>query len=155
MKEQYGDIFKSGAEIIVIPMHHSLDDGRNLVMGRGVMYQAKILYPDLPRALGHTIVFLRNRYAIVVKTESGQLIAGFTTKNSWCDKEPSDISTIVKSAEQLVELINTGHTDPKSVTVALPHLGCGGGRLDWGFVKKHLEPIFDDRFTAYERILRV
>ena len=153
MIEEYGDIFKSCADIIVIPMHRSIDDDNNLVMVRGVMLRAKKLYPDLPESLGTNLLFLRKRYTMVVMTEDGQKIAGLTTSNTWCDEEPADISTIVKSAEQLVELIDECHPYPESLTIALPRLGCGGGRLDWKLVKSYLEPIFDDRFTVYNRTI--
>ena len=153
MIEKRGDVFNSGADIILIPMHRSIDDKNNLVMARGVMLQAKKLYPDLPESLGINLLFLRNRSTLVVETESGQMIAGLTTSTTWCDDKPANISTIIESAERLVELIDECHPEPESLTMALPRLGCGGGRLDWELVKSHLESIFDDRFTVYNRTI--
>ena len=150
MKEKDGDIFNSGADIIVIPLHHSLDDGRCLVMGRGIMYQAAQIYPELPKLLGAAIISTR-KFSVITRTENEQLIAGFTTKNSWCDHDPSSITTLVRSAEDLTEIINTVFKEPESVTVALPRLGCGGGKLDWVFVRSYLSDILDDRFTVYHR----
>jgi len=153
MKEKVGDIFESGANVIVIPIHNSLEDDYHMVMGRGVMFQAKKRYPDLPDLLGRARRSSYN-FCLCVKTE-GQLIAGVMTKNSWCDKDRSDIGMIIRSARELVELIDSTFPVDKSVTVALPRIGCGGGRLDWDLlVKPMIFDILDDRFTVYRRLIK-
>ena len=150
MKEKDGDIFESGADVIVIPIHSSLEDDFHMVMGRGVMFQAKKHYSKLPELFGRARRSSYN-FCLGVKTE-GQLIVGFMTKNSWCDKDRSDIGMIMRSARELVKLINITFPDDQSVTVALPREGCGGGRLDWDIlVKPMIFDILDDRFTVYHR----
>lgn len=151
MKEKSGDLFESDAGVIVIPIHHSIDVGKNLVMSWGVMYQAVQIYPELPKLLGAAVYNSKGKFSVMVQTHNGQLIAGFITKKIWCDTNPSTILTLTQSAEDLVEIIDTKFEEPESVTIALPRVGCGGGKLDWVFVKSYLEDILDDRFTVYHR----
>lgn len=154
MKEKCGDLFKSDANVKVIPIHKSLDDANHLVMSRGVMYQAVKIYPELPKLLGAAI-HNSDKSSVIIQTFDGQIIVGFTTKECWCDPDPSSITTLVDSAESLLEIINTKFKEPELIKVALPRLGCGGGKLPWEFVKPWLEDVLDDRFTVYYRELEV
>lgn len=73
-------------------------------------------------------------------------IVSFPTKQDWKDKSP--LWLIKRSAEQLVDIVNTHNY--KHIFLTPP--GCGLGGLDYETeVKPMLEKIFDDRFTIVIR----
>lgn len=112
------------------------------VMGAGVAEEAALRFPELPKLLGQYLAKYGNR---VFWFPEWRLIT-FPTKKHF--KWPSQIGLIKTSAEQLVELCNKrGLEGP----IYLPRPGCGKGRLDWNDVRKHLEPILDDRFIVVYR----
>lgn len=71
------------------------------------------------------------------KFRVGSVVPGWAAK--------ADPTLIVESARQLFELANKYDIE----SVALPRPGCGAGELHWNDICGALEPILDDRFTAY------
>ena len=110
-----------------------------LVMGAGIARQAKERYPLLPRKIAEAVqLYGNNTYYF-----PDENIFSFPTKNHWKDK--SDIELIIKSAHQLIDLMNSMHI-PR---VYMTKPGCGNGGLDWQTVSPILMKIFSDsRFVV-------
>ena len=71
-------------------------------------------------------------------------MAAFPVKHQWFD-EKADLKLIEKSCKDLVESLADG------LTIALPKIGCGAGKLEWDEVKPILEKYFkDDRFIIVD-----
>ena len=115
-----GNIFASRAEVIVITVNCVG------VMGAGIALDAKHRWPDIDAA--YVVECAAGRISIgqILWAHSGkQLIALFPTKTHW--KLPSKISYLEAGLVTLREAIV--HRSIKSL--ALPHLGCSNGGLDW------------------------
>ena len=113
------------------------------VMGKGIALQANNLF-NLSTKLGQYIKQYGNRVFNMGKYSNNSKcfnVITFPTKHHW--KEPSDITLICKSCEQLVALCNKfGITK-----CYLPPVGCGCGNLDYKTtVKPQISQILDDRF---------
>lgn len=103
------------------------------VMGRGCAKEASLKYPDMPRKLGHAISTYGNKLWAWPK----YMLITFPVKHQWFEK--ADIDLIKKSAEELLEWMETfeydeGHQGFQG-TILLPRPGCGNGQLKWEDVK--------------------
>ena len=120
---------------IVIPTNGFVKKNGEAVMGKGLAYQAKKIFPNLPLELGN---LLKKRGNHIYELESG--LISFPVKHNWW--EPADISLIEKSCQELVLL----DFDKDYTKVVLPRVGCGNGKLSWSVVKEILESYLSDKF---------
>ena len=144
MREVTGNIWETDAEAIVIPTNGAVRRDGSCVMGRGLALQATRLYPALPRLLGNLIQAQGNQvYYLGVwhSVDRSRGILSFPVKRHW--KEKANLKLIRRSVEELREKAD----EYGLLTVLLPRVGCGNGRLDWEEVRPLLE-ILDDRFTV-------
>jgi hypothetical protein len=121
-----GDIWEEAKSpaYIVIPTNGLVKNNGECVMGRGLAYQAKTKFPNLPKELGANIKKKGN--TVFVFPEYG--IITIPVKHNW--REKADLSLIEKSLYKLRQL--------KMVmpeTMYLSHIGCGNGKLSWENVK--------------------
>lgn len=133
MNIEHGDIWdkhRAGAWV-GIPTNHIINARGELVMGRGVAFQAKSRFPGLARRLGNLVAARGN---ICLFLTSSRLFT-FPVKQHWRDQ--AMLSIIRNSAEQLAEWLD-GPMNPS--LVYLPKPGCGNGRLRW----EDVEPILDE-----------
>lgn len=114
------------------------NDGKQLVMGKGVALEAKRRFPQLPYTLAKYVKQYGNRAFILPEFK----LISFPTKTDW--RLPSDMKLIVKSALETVAIADKYNID----SIVLPAVGCGSGGLCWPNVKVMVEDIFDDRFTV-------
>lgn len=142
MKEVTGDLWKSGADIILVPTNLTVTSSGHAVMGAGVARQCKRRYPEVTKVLGLSIsAGLLQPVAIHLDP----VIYSFPTKYHY--KNGSDKNLIRHCAWKFSTLCIDGLHRP---TVALPRIGCGLGGLDWETqVKPILECYFDDNYTVY------
>ena len=108
-----------------------------LVMGAGVAKQFKDRYPSAPRIFGQKVKDGGN--FVYFANINGQEIFSFPTKQNF--KDPSDLSLIVKSAMQLMRLVE--RKKYQLVAVAFP--GIGKGALDPTVVWDSIKPFLDER----------
>jgi hypothetical protein len=137
MKEIIGNIWVQAKypAYIVIPTNGVVKHNGECVMGRGLAYQAKIKYPDLPKELGG---YIKDHGNIVFVFCEYNLLT-FPVKHMYNQK--ADISLINESAKQLREiLLDKFWLSP----VYIPHVGCGNGGLLWSDVKPIIEQYFGD-----------
>ena len=113
-----------------------------LVMGAGVAKAFKNKFVGIDKRAGNIVNKNGNVCQIVSyeidKSDSLPIIS-FPTKYHW--RNPSSLSLIKKSAEELMRLIEM-HGWKK---VYLPRPGCANGGLQWASVKSAIENILDDR----------
>jgi hypothetical protein len=112
-------------------------------MGRGLAYQAKMKYPNLPKELGS---YIKDHGNIVFVFEEYRLLT-FPVKHNWW--ELADLKLIEESTKQLKELL-LNH--PWISPIYMPHIGCGNGGLKWNTVKKILEIYLDSRFIICDLV---
>lgn len=147
-----GNIWEFGADAICVTTNGIRKQNGEAVMGRGIARQAAELYPPLPRYLGNCLQKHGNRVfhfplrapAALEHLAKEPVIITFPTKHHW--RDPSDIQLIKKSAEQLVQLVDT--LRPFVRRVALPFPGCSNGGLRIVDVVPILKAVFggDIRF---------
>lgn len=134
--------------ILCITTNGDLNKNGECVMGKGVAFQFKNLFPELPKRIGNYIQQYGNRVfnlGLFDYTGSGEhipiRIMTFPTKHHW--KEDSDINLIKKSCEEIIQVCDKYDCD----TVFLPAPGVNNGRLNY---KSTVEPIIslilDSRF---------
>lgn len=140
-----GDILRSGADIIVIPVNCVG------VMGAGL---AKQVLQKWPYILKDHKRFCRMNSLLpgmvrMTSAEGGPFFALAATKDDW--RDPSKLDWIESC---LIEIRNeAAHFQyvAGSVTVAIPALGCGLGGLDW----KDVKPLIEGTFALLPGILAV
>ena len=129
MREEIGDLWEAQKRgYIAIPTNGVVDSQGRAVMGKGLALDAKARYPWIPERLGLIIARTGNH---VYYFPDAKLFT-FPTKGDW--KDPSNLGLIRQSAVELKALA-------WNLTVFLPRVGCGEGRLNWMEVRKTLEPI--------------
>lgn len=136
IKMAFGDLFESGAQVLVNPV--------NCIgaMGAGVALQFKRRYPGMFREYKHECDYGHARVGLLMQwtAPNGQLIVNLPTKVSW--RFPSEYRYVEKGLIALATLLEEPRFEGASV--ALPPLGCGLGGLDWDVVLpmilKHLGP---------------
>lgn len=134
-----GDLFQSGADIIVIPT--------NMVgaMGKGV---AKVAADTIPGLLDHYRSMLGRctRHNFIVYHYNDTQYLMFPTKVHWRDKSPRDL--VVYNLKRLRDILEK-HRWPGRV--ALPAVGCGEGGLDWeSDIGPLCQELFRDSYSHYE-----
>lgn len=124
-----GDIFESDAEALVNPINC---EGK---MGKGLAYQFKKRFPlnnkeyekkcfEKKITIGGDLFYLK---------ENSKIIINFPTKDGW--RENSKIQYIQVGLEKLYEVL----ISEKIQSIAIPPIGAGNGKLDWGLVKNEIE----------------
>ena len=123
-----GDLFDSDAYALVNAVNC---EG---VMGKGIAYQFKQLYPYNFKAYSDACKSGQLRPGkLFVFQEGGKLIINFPTKDKW--RNSSEMSYIGEGLDALSSLIR-GMRIP---SVAIPPLGAGNGGLVWRDVRKLIE----------------
>lgn len=107
------------------------------IMGGGCAGQARSKYPSLEVLHGH---FIRAQGVNVYYLPWNLIM--FPTK--WSIQETASLDLIVRSAHQLIEVMDLYRLRK----VALPRPGSGLGGLDWADVRPVLSGILDDRVTV-------
>lgn len=145
MKEIKGDMFKIYKEYdaICITTNGKTKVNNNIkkaIMGAGVAKACRDKFYGSDEWLAKKLKQNGNITQIFGEANGVSIIA-FPTKNDW--RDASDIDLIIKSAEQLRELIFKLGWDK----VLLPQPGCTNGGLDWNYVKCMIEPILPESVT--------
>ncbi len=145
MQEIIGNIwdYHDKGHWIVITTNGNTNINGDAVMGKGIAWQAKQRYPNLPKLLAEKINRWGNHTYLFRSPIS---LITFPTKEDW--KLPSSLSLIAQSAFELMIMWEDDHFVN---TIYLVRPGCGAGELDWKDVKPILEKYLDDRFVVVER----
>lgn len=140
MREIVGDIWTVKSDWRVIPTNGSVNRSGLAVMGRGVALQAAKRYPDVPRRLGAFLL----RHGNTLTTFAEHRLVAFPVKRLW--HERAAVALISQSAAHLRFQWKAGYI---TGVVALPRVGCGNGRLEWGAVRPILERFLpEDNFVV-------
>jgi len=140
MKEVKGNIwdyYDKQGYWVVIPTNGFVKKTGEAVMGRGLALQAKEKVKGLSYILGDKIREYGNHVFII-----GDGIVSFPVKHNWY--ENADLKLIEQSALELKELMKVKNFKPG---IVMPKVGCGNGRLYWGYVKPILRQYLDDLVT--------
>ena len=115
-------------------------------MGRGLAYDAKLRFPDLPKELGERI----KEYGNVVFTFWDYHIITFPVKHNWW--EQADLVLIEKSAKDLKEILRY-NLSQIYIPIYVPWVGCGNGKLDKNNVRPILEKYLseEDKFIVIDQ----
>lgn len=123
-------------------------DGR-LVMGSGNAKVFRDTFKDIDEFFGFCVrkngnhLYWAERFSF--NEEQHSTIFSFPTKNHY--KDPSDLSLIVQSANELMTNLDFVNDHFNTVYLCAPGVGLGG--LDWDTqVKPAIENILDDRVTV-------
>lgn len=123
-----GNIFDSETNALVNPVN---TEG---VMGKGLAYQFKKEFPQ--NYENYKIKCERNEFNIgsdlVYTYEKDKIIVNFPTKKQW--REKSKLIYIKAGLTKLKELVVKENIQ----SIAIPPLGAGNGKLNWGEVKELL-----------------
>lgn len=125
MKEVFGNIWKYKTDILCITTNGFVKNDHNAVMGRGVAFQAKQLYPELSKILGHSIFMYGNHVHQLGTHRFGDhliWIYSFPVKHNWW--EIADPELIRRSCRELKKVV-------KNTLTLLPRPGCNNGKLSW------------------------
>ena len=122
--ELTGNIFSSGAEVVVITVNC---EG---VMGAGIALDAKNRWPEIYDLYSKRCELNNFHIGDIMWTNSdSRKVALFPSKKLW--RAPSKLSYLSDGLDTLRTDI-----DQLSITsIALPHLGCSNGGLTWSEVK--------------------
>ena len=122
--ELTGNIFSSGAEVVVITVNC---EG---VMGAGIALDAKNRWPEIYDLYSKRCELNNFHIGDIMWTNSdSRKVALFPSKKLW--RAPSKLSYLSDGLDTLRTDI-----DQLSITsIALPHLGCNNGGLTWSEVK--------------------
>jgi len=137
MREVTGNLWDYPADWRVIPTNGFIKQNGAAVMGRGLARQATERFPGLANYLGHLLCAEGNH--VHPLPEFGLIT--FPVKHNWW--EQASLELIERSVKEL-KLLFVGGTQ---VSISLPRVGCGNGRLSWDDVKPLLEGL-DWRFTV-------
>lgn len=141
MREVFGDIWDFDCNVRCIPTNGFVKKNGQAVMGAGLARQAALRYPDLPYILGTMIGMGGNRIY-----QLRHDLMSFPVKRVWWEEANKLI--ILDSTEQLLTLADKISSWK---TIALPRVGCGNGKLNWGQdVRPILDALLDDRFVIVD-----
>lgn len=134
MIEVFGDFWRylndGRATRACITTNSTKKKNGNIVMGRGIAYQAAMRYPRLPRTLGLQIELHGHHTIPILKTRNSELILlSFPTKRQWW--APASEALILRSAQELDKL---AQEEPDEIFL-LPRPGCSNGGLTWETVR--------------------
>ncbi len=143
MKIDRGNLWTYSADFRVITTNGIVKHNGRLTMGKGVALEAKKLFPDIDKFLGH-LVHMHGNHVYVYNN-----IICFPTKHNWKDK--SDLVLIEQSLNEMCNALKYYKYRVKrnNISIVLPPVGCGNGGLDFETqVRPLLEKYLDDRFTV-------
>ncbi len=125
-----GDLFASGADVLVIPVNCVG------VAGKGLALQCKQRYPEWFASYKEacTVRLLVPGYLSLYMLGDCCLVS-FPTKDHW--RYPSRLDYIEQGLQVFVS--NGGRWHFPENTVAFPQLGCGAGGLSWSQVQPVME----------------
>ena len=145
MIEVAGDLWTYPADARVITTNGYVNIKGEAVMGRGCAKEAAVRWPNLSVYLGGAIKRDGNRVRFVNAEYLSRLgspadfdLVFYPVKHHW--REQADLMLIVQSAEDLKVLADRFNWSE----VVMPRPGSGNGRLQWSYVKPHIEGILDD-----------
>ena len=148
IKYVQGNLLESDAEALVNTVN---EVG---IMGKGIALSFKKAFPknfkNYKKACNQGMVHVGYMFTTLNETELAgpKWIINFPTKRHW--KDPSMLQWIVNGLRDLVSVIRAHNIR----SIAIPALGCGNGKLDWGVVKPEIELAFKDLpdldVTVYE-----
>lgn len=124
-----GDIFASGADVLVCPV--------NCVgaMGKGLALAFKWKWPDV--AANYGILCRDGRMALgecaLTFGADGQAVLLFPTKGHW--RERSTLEAIAAGLADYARFVGQRYPGFVPTSIAIPALGCGLGGLDWRDVR--------------------
>jgi hypothetical protein len=148
VREELCDLWERPADIRVITTNGFVKKNGEAVMGRGCAQEAKRRYPGMDLRLGERINRDGNHVHCLIDPMSGigntTGLLSFPVKHNWW--EPADYDLIVRSAGELVDMVDSRW--PFLGDVVVPRPGCGNGQRSWAEVRPLLEPHFDDRFIV-------
>lgn len=131
-----GSIFKSEAEMLVVPVN------TKGVMGAGLALQFKEKWPDVDhqyKIYCEGGMLKPGKIMLIPSTEKRPIVVLFATKQDW--QKPSKLEWIETGLEDLRRFaLNYGRVS----TIAMPQLGCGLGGLEWRDVKGLIERTFKE-----------
>lgn len=134
-----GNIFDSSAEVLVNPVN------TKGVMGKGLARQFKGRFPDMFEEYRKTCQSGRLHPGdLHVYDKSVPVIMNLATKDHWID--PSNYDYIYDGLHALRYDLES--REYKSC--AIPALGCGNGRLDWGKVRDLIEEVLSSTSVDIE-----
>lgn len=134
------------ASAICCTTNTTLNQNKELIMGKGIAKVFKEFYPSLPSIWGKMLLDVTIRIPnysgiLCLRYSEPPALVSFPTKRNW--RLPSDLSLIEKNLKDLVHISNIlGWTK-----IVLPRPGCSCGGLDWETQVKPLCEKLDDRFT--------
>ena len=136
--ELTGNIFSSGAEVVVITVNC---EG---VMGAGIALDAKNRWPEIYDVYSKRCELNGFDVGEIMWADSvSKKVALFPSKKLW--RAPSKLSYISEGLDALRTDI-----DQMSITsIALPHLGCSNGGLTWSEVK----PLIVEKLSTIDGLL--
>lgn len=167
MIEKRGNIFYEVCDALCITTNGYVKKNGEAVMGRGCALDAAKRITNLPKILGHHLIYHGNQVHFLTRVNHVAVVS-FPTKpveapyvdglrivKSMADKYKSgdyvpgwalqsNLSLIESSCIQLVNLTNAYGWEK----VVLPRPGCGAGELKWEEVKPVLEFYLDNRFVV-------
>jgi hypothetical protein len=137
MNEIIGNIwdYHSNGEFVCVTTNGNLNSRKECIMGAGIAKECKLKFPQIPAILGDLIKHYGNNVYML----SEYKIFSFPTKYNWI--QHSNIKLILHSFEQLKTYIDKYNIS----RVYCPKPGCGNGKLNWNFVKKNLNTIYEER----------
>lgn len=120
-----GDIFASGADVLVNPVNCFGVSGKGLALG------FKRRFPTAQRVYQTTCREGRLALGCVVLVDDARgRVLLFPTKNHWRDR-----SAIGAIRVALADMARQARSWPTVGSIAIPALGCGLGGLDWADVR--------------------
>ena len=137
MREVEGNLWDYPADWRVIPTNGFVKRNGAAVMGRGLALQATERFPGLAYVLGKELLEQGNHVHLLPEFS----LVTFPVKHNWW--EDASLELIERSVKELKLLFVTGDM----LSVSLPRVGCGNGRLSWDDVKPLLVGL-DYRFTV-------
>lgn len=146
MREYQGDIwqFRQPGDWVCVTTNTEIKKNGQLVMGKGIAFEAAKRYPMLASALAFRQRQFGYQIEVIDNLDINKIIS-FPTKIFWRSK--SDINLILRSTIQLVDAA----TRIKG-RILLPRPGCSNGGLEWLEVKPLLENyLTDNRFIIFSK----
>lgn len=148
MQTQYGNLFDSRDDYLLVSTNGFVKRDGSLVMGRGAAKQLAALHPSIPKIAGQYI--LEGSYP----KHNGQAVYGviligryglFQVKYNWFEK--ADLDLIKYSTDELMVLITSGSMKDKTISMNYP--GIGNGQLEEKDVYSIIKRL-PDQVTVYK-----
>ena len=129
-----GDIFQSGAQVLVNPVNCMG------AMGAGLAKQFKERYPALNQQYRKDCGAgkVKTGEVLLYRVADGRAVANLPTKNHW--RDPSRLQWIKEGLADLNRVLSSENL----TSVAIPAVGAGLGGLDWQEVLKLIKSELDN-----------